>query len=248
MDGSDQLLLALLRKEICGHACQSIDETLRENACLSLYRLAKLHDLSHILAQSLSDIPLSQEISVKLTKHQMSAVFQYEQQRHTLAEISDFFEKEGVCFIPLKGAVLRDYYPQPWMRKSCDIDILIKEEDVAKATALLTEKGYRVGEKSSHDISFFSENGVHLELHFTLFDPDFRTPEALVQVWDHAKPQAGKQYHYVLDRETFCFYHIYHMAKHVVAGGCGIKPFLDLWIIRHNMGCDETMLQALLLL
>lgn len=246
MDRADQLLLALLCKEICGDARQSVDEELREEALLSLYRLAKLHDLSHILAPALSGISLPQEISAKLAKRQMLAVFQYEQQKHALEEVAALFEKEGICFMPLKGAVIRAYYPQPWLRTSCDIDILVREEDIERATALLTEAGYRMGEKSSHDLSFFSESGVHLELHFTLHDPDFYTANALLHVWDHAKPLSGKQYHYALSGEMFCFYHIYHMAKHVMAGGCGIKPFLDLFIIRHKMGYDEAALQALL--
>ena len=31
--------------------------------------------------------------------------------------------------------------------------------------------------------------------------------------------------------EMFYFYHIAHMAKHFEIGGCGIRPFIDLWIL-----------------
>ena len=38
-------------------------------------------------------------------------------------------------------------------------------------------------------------------------------------------------YHYCLSDAMFYFYHIAHMAKHLEEGGCGIRTFLDLWII-----------------
>ncbi|MBO4954226.1 MAG: nucleotidyltransferase family protein, partial [Clostridia bacterium] len=33
-----------------------------------------------------------------------------------------------IDFMPLKGAVIRQYYPEPWMRTSCDIDIHVKKD------------------------------------------------------------------------------------------------------------------------
>ena len=43
------------------------------------------------------------------------------------------FEKAQIPFLPLKGSVIRKYYPEAWMRTSCDIDILVHDEDVGRA-------------------------------------------------------------------------------------------------------------------
>ena len=37
------------------------------------------------------------------------------------------------------------------------------------------------------------------------------------------------------------YYYAYllaHAAKHVLVGGCGIRPFMDIWVIRHCMQYD----------
>ena len=46
--------------------------------------------------------------------------------------------------------------------------------------------------------------------------------------------------------EFFLFHHIAHMSYHFVAGGCGIKPFLDLWLLCKNGYCKEEKITPLL--
>ena len=47
------------------------------------------------------------------------------------------------------------------------------------------------------------------------------------------------------DNEFFVLYHIIHMAKHMTLGGCGIRPFIDLWLIRKNLKFDDGMLNEM---
>lgn len=240
-------LMGILSQQCCASTQKALLlENVSPQELQELSRLAAKHDLAHVVSAAFSGISVPPQLLAKLNKQQMLAVFRYEQQHAVLQHVSALFEESAICFIPLKGSVIRAYYPEPWMRTSCDIDILVGEEDIERATAVLTEAGYRVGEKSSHDLSFFSESGVHIELHFSLFDPDFLTVDALRNVFADAKPLPDQKYHCALSHEMFCFYHIYHMAKHVMAGGCGIKPFLDLFLIRHKMGYDEMALEVLL--
>ena len=44
----------------------------------------------------------------------------------------------------------------------------------------------------------------------------------------------------------FYFYHIAHMAKHFENGGCGIRPFIDLWILDHTVDGNKDERDALL--
>ena len=41
----------------------------------------------------------------------------------------------------------------------------------------------------------------------------------------------------IMSDEMFYFYHVSHMAKHFYDGGCGIKPFVDLWML--DRGADD---------
>ena len=49
-----------------------------------------------------------------------------------------------------------------------------------------------------------------------------------------------------MTNELFVFYHIYHMAKHIKVGGCGIKPLVDLIVIKNKMGYDEEKVLKML--
>lgn len=143
--------------------------------------------------------------------------------------------------VALKGSVLRNFYPEPWMRTSCDIDVLVHEEDLSRAvTCLDKELEYKVQGQFSHDVSLFSKSNVHIELHFDLIESTVSRKSAsiLKNVWTLSHPKADSSYQYVMPDELFYFYHTVHMAKHFEGGGCGVRPFIDLWILDNIPGID----------
>jgi hypothetical protein len=130
------------------------------------------------------------------------------------------------------------------------MDILVKEEMLDDAVKVLSEKlNYTVGIKGEHDISLFSANGVHLELHFDTIRERSElvgSRAVLDRVWDDAKPKKSGSCHYVLSDAMFYFYHIAHMAKHFGNGGCGIRTFLDIWVLNHKVEYDRALREELL--
>ncbi|MCQ2385650.1 MAG: nucleotidyltransferase family protein, partial [Clostridia bacterium] len=64
-------------------------------------------------------------------------LYAFEKMRGELALLTDAFSQNGIPYIPLKGAVLAEVYPEPYMCLSGDIDVLVKPEDVDKAVDLL---------------------------------------------------------------------------------------------------------------
>lgn len=136
------------------------------------------------------------------------------------------------------------------MRTSCDIDILVHKEDLAKAGTALVQAGAVKDDtpQSGHDISYHTQNGVHLELHFTLIEESVlqKADVPLSRVWEYAVPAAEGTYRCVLTEEMFLYYHLAHMAKHFCNGGCGIRPFLDLALLEKKWSPDRKKLSALL--
>ena len=151
--------------------------------------------------------------------------------------IYKLFEDNAIEFIPLKGAVIRQYYPEPYMRTSCDIDILVHEEDLERAkNALVSALNYKSSEKISfHDISLFSLGGIHLELHYNLKEKRQNLDELLGKVWDYAVNTKEGKYFKLQSPEFYIFYHIAHMANHFLRGGCGIRTFIDLYFIEKHI-------------
>ncbi len=223
-----------------------------EEELQQLFKLAKKHDLAHILALAINANSLLKETdscSKLFSKELMTAVYRYEITNHEFDVVCNALEAAKIPFMPLKGSVIRKYYPEPWMRTSCDIDILIQENDLEKAKKCLTENcNYTCGIQTPHDISFFSSSNTHIELHYNLIE-DGRangSQDVLKNVWQTSTVQEGKSYQYNMTDEMFYFYHIAHMAKHFDGGGCGIRPFIDLWLLDNIVKGNKEKRDALL--
>lgn len=245
------VMLALLRKVVCGAGVsEEVKASITPEMLPQLYSVSKAHDMAHLIAQGLSELGLlgEDEASLRFQKQQMLAVYRYQKLNYELKQIGQTLEDAKIPFVPLKGSVLRPYYPEPWMRTSCDIDVLVHGEDLDRAVGFLEAKGYKRDSQSPHDISFYSESGMHLELHYATVEEGraVRSNAVLSRIWQYARPVEQGSVHMELSWGMFYFYHIAHMAKHFENGGCGIRPFLDLWIIENCIPHDDGEREALL--
>lgn len=244
-------MMDLIAYEVCGMTIDKSQYTLTDEELVKLYRLSKSHDLAHLVGDALikNDLIEDGEIKAKFQKQMMLAVYRYEKINYELGRLRKVLNEAKIPFIPLKGSVLRRYYPEPWMRTSCDIDVLVHESDLERAVAILVDKlAYKRESKGSHDISLFSDYGVHLELHYSLIEENRvgNIESVLQDVWKKATPVA-ETFEYLLRDEMFYYYHIAHMAKHFVGtGGCGVRPFVDIWVLNHRVPFDEGKRKALL--
>ncbi len=253
MQETKKVLFALLRSGLTEKEMTMEEKALyRAEMLPGLFSLTKKHDLAHLLAAGLDKNGLldgEQELGKKLLQEQVMAVYRYEQLHYELGELCDTLKEAKIPFIPLKGSVLRAYYSQPWLRTSCDIDVLVREEDLGRATETLVEKlGYENKGRGPHDVSMYSLSGNHIELHYDLVE-EGRASEArkiLSETWEHTKVKEGSVYHHEMTDERFYFYHIAHAAKHFENGGCGIRPFIDLFILDGLEGADEEKRNAVL--
>jgi hypothetical protein len=232
-------LMSILASRVCMQTAFVAPE-LDAEEWQTLYKLAGKHDLAHIVGDVLAkDKPqsLPDPLFEKLQKQVFVAVCRYEKINYAATELYKCLEEAGIPFIPLKGAVLRALYPEPWLRTSSDIDVLIHPEDLPRAEALLADGQYQRAGKGSHDVSFIVPGDVHIELHYDLIEEGIldAANDVLRNVWQHATPREESSAQHVLDDAFFYFYHIAHMAKHMLNGGCGIRPVLDLWLLLHRM-------------
>lgn len=215
--------------------------------CKEVYALSKRHDLVHLIYDALYKNNLIEQNSKAykiFNREKILAIYRYQQHNHELRLVRSVFQKNCIQFVPLKGSILRDYYPEPWMRTSCDIDILVKEKELEKAKKVLLSIGYETdGVLNYHDISFH-KGDTHIELHFNICEANKGLDTLLYRVWDYVEQYDGYEF-----RETktyFVFHHIAHMAYHFLKGGCGIRPILDLWILRKKQAYEEEKLVRLL--
>ena len=172
----------------------------------------------------------------------LTAIYRYQRLNYEYERTLRVLAEEKIAFMPLKGSVMRRYYPEAWMRTSCDADILVHKEDLDRAVAALEERlSYVAAERGTHDIALDTPNGSHIELHFDLIE-EGRANEAieiLSKVWENATPSPTCAYFYEMSDAFFYLYHVAHMAKHFETGGCGIRPFIDLMILDRLPSADR---------
>ena len=245
-------MLSSIRSQICGGEAVSFGEISQEQM-KALYAYSKAQDMAHVVATELDRqkmLDVDEDIGNKFRKQQFIALMRYERINYELEEVCRLFEERGIPHLPLKGAIIRRYYKEPWMRTSADIDMLVKEEDIDRAREALKEAlEYREGEQGTHyDYSFFALSGVHLELHYRTMASDraVNSHSVLERMWENSVLEDGWNYRYVNSDEMFYFYHIAHMVKHFENKGCGVRFFLDLWILCHGKEYDREKRNELL--
>ena len=217
-----------------------------------IYKLSSMHSILPMVSEVLfkNKVFGSEDLeAVRFSKGQLNAVYYQERMGYEIDCISRAFSESNIEFIHLKGTVIRKLYPEPFMRTSCDIDVLVKREQLDKAIEVLTEQlQYNKKTATFHDITFSSPSGVTVELHFELIEDSFNSKAAaeLKNVWDLAIPVAKGSSEKLMPNELFMLYHISHMGKHILNGGCGIRTFIDLQLLRKNMPFDINGFDKLL--
>lgn len=229
---------------------KDIPETEKENIkelIPVLYEESKRQDLAHMVGDALFSnnlISADNEFFEKFKKRQIGALYRGAMTSQDIKEICEVFEQAAIPFMPLKGSVLRNLYPEKWMRTSSDIDVLVKPEDLRRAVSTLIDKlGYSYVSNYIHHVSLCSKNGIHIELHHELLEECTANDANLIlgDIWNLIEPKQGYSYWHEMKDEHFYLYHIAHAAKHVINGGCGIKPILDLWILENKVDYNKDL-------
>lgn len=180
-----------------------------------------------------------------------------------LAKMSE----RGLSYLPLKGILLKDYYPLPGMRYMCDNDILYgltepdpeggrricgsTPEEREKSTEhaqqilceIMEESGYETKQlHSNHDV-FQKDPVFNFEMHKDLMMAENPLYPYYANPWKRAIPdkEDGTGYGYHFRNEDEYIYILVHAYKHFSGGGCGIRTLADEYVFlqkkAHSLDC-----------
>ena len=211
---------------------------------LTLYKLCQLHDLAHIVFMALEDlnIILPEKIKSLFYSDNLRAIVRQERLQFAYNQLVEILRTEKIEFVPLKGIVIRNLYPKAYYRTSCDIDVLVDKEKIDQILSILTEKyHYKRYTGSEYDVMLIAENGEHIELHYGL---DLRYKgEKINRITDNLFSDlildSDGEYEKKFKSEFFFFYFVEHMAKHFIEGGCGVRSFIDLMLLKSIDGFES---------
>lgn len=247
MEKKTKVLMHLIKVSICKEEFDvDLYKSLSDEEEKQLYKLCSEHSLGIIVGDVLGKSEQIEKTFVvkQFVNEAFMAMIKYEQSQLDKDNIIKIFDDLLIPYIVLKGPRVREYYPKPEYRTSCDIDILVREEDLEEAVDALVNKGsFEKQERNYHDIPIVSPQGVLLELHFNIKENTENLDRVLVKVWDNSFPVDNKEsMEYKQSNEFFLFHLLAHMAYHFQHGGCGIRSVLDIYLICHQMQFDEEKL------
>lgn len=169
-----------------------------------------------------------------------------------LAAVLHAAGQKGFTPIVFKGAILGRLYPEPLVRGSSDIDVLIDDSQEEMFFGILKAMGSPeegVPNDHNHEHSYLTGSGTNFEVHKRLWEE--RTDSArfaTLNSTDITDPATFSTVHFfgmelltLGPRQQLC-YMIYHMVKHFVVAGMGVRHLSDLALF-YNAHKDEIDLQ-----
>lgn len=204
-----------------------------------LYNLAKKHSISAIVFAGIEKLPeeakpnntIYQKFKQAAAKSYTTEAIQYIEGNR----IFDYFEKNSINFIPLKGWLLRQYYPHPALRSMSDIDILIRDEQSQKVHDIMIKLGYDVKsyKEGNHDV-YIKPPYMNIEIHRALFIKEHGINDYFTNIWSRVILNQGHYYRYNMSYEDNFIYMLAHINKHFSHGGTGIRSVIDIWLYLNN--------------
>ena len=165
----------------------------------------------------------------------------YESQKYVFGELYRIFEENQIDYMPVKGLLLRDFYPKPEMRYMCDTDILIKLEQYPKIRELLSNAGFTEVAESNHEL-IWKKSNVSIELHKLLipsYNKDYYSYYG--DGWKLGTIRNGSR---ISMTDEDCFIYVFtHFAKHYRDMGIGLRNMVDIWIFDKNVSLDYDYLK-----
>lgn len=152
--------------------------------------------------------------------------------------ISHELETQGIWYMPLKGSILKDWYPKPGMREMADNDILFDASKRKEVKAIFQGRGYTVKEynKSNHD-EYEKPPIYNFEMHVELYHKIYDTfNEKYADVKQRLIPDAEVPYRLHFTPEDFYVFVIAHAYKHYSSSGTGIRTLADIYIMNQKLG------------
>ena len=232
--------------------CKSIGEFIR-NKNFKPIKCTSSSDVEYILGflkshnlLTLYDCVIDKDEFIELLgedKHQIiqnavkKAVFRQLKNDVMSDEICNKLSENGVRNIVLKGTQLSRFYPESIVRISNDIDIYIDKKDLKIADKALCDIGFTFDNTfDNEEFSYKKEPRYYIELHTTMEGFNKKQKKLLKSLSDNASNTIGKRY--VLTDNDSYIYSLFHLYKHFILSGVGVRMFLDIYLIKKNTELD----------
>ena len=201
-----------------------------------VYAFASAHMISAVVAAALEKAGVEDERSGSIIARSLwkSAMFD-----DALSKVEAGLEERQIWYMPLKGAVLKHYYPEYGMREFVDYDILIDPSRADDVKEMMKSLGFTPERyTSSYHNAFYKAPILNFEMHTGLFSP--RNGEKLYEYYRDIGNRliGGRGYERHFTPEDFYLYFLAHEYKHYHSAGIGLRSLLDTYVYLKKESLD----------
>lgn len=195
-----------------------------------------------------ADYGMDEEVRRLFLQKMYTGIAIDQKQRQDCKEIFEAFEAHSLDYMPLKGAILKEVYPESEMRSMSDVDILIRSQQFCCYEEILLNLGYHFAYESNHECVFQKQGSISVELHKYVIPSYNDDMYAYYETgWDIARKKEN-QVRWEFTKEDFYVYLIAHFAKHYRDAGAGIKYVIDMWLWKERYAMDIAYIERQLTL
>ncbi len=156
-----------------------------------------------------------------------------------LSRLLDYLEKNGIWYMPMKGAVLQYMYPTPETRQKTDFDVLFDNDHQHKVLQWFVDNGYEAESFGTmlHD-KYIKKPFFCFEMHRALlwYSPGTKWAEYYDNVETRLIPDTDKTFGRHFSDEDFYIHVVTHGYRHHIYAGIGIRFLLDCYLLVKNNG------------
>lgn len=195
-----------------------------------LYKTAERHMLTAVVAYALELANVFDDTFelARVKAIRKMAIMDTEQ-----SEILKHLETAGIWYMPLKGAILKDFYPVYGIRQMSDRDILVDSTRMEDIRVIMEDLGFCTKEfgKHHHD-SYIKPPVCNFEMHHQLFSPiqGKRISRYYTDIKTRLVKDEANEYGWHFIPEDFYLHMVTHEYKHYSENGTGLRSLLDIYV------------------
>lgn len=234
-------VLELTRAAVSGAGAAILEETDWDEVSQLLKR-GRLYSIVYRTAVGMAErLPVSEKQLSEWKSYAFYEGFCQLQMVNELKKVLQEAELRKIPVVVFKGVTLAVLYPEPYLRASNDVDLLLEETERRKMEQLLLELGYEKMEQMSKEhVPVYKINEknrlLKIELHDCLWE-DYEGKQADILREMHLDdPQTFLQQKVfgftvaTLGYTEHLIYQVFHMAKHFFFEGIELRYLVDLML------------------
>ena len=196
-----------------------------------IFRMSCAHSLEAFVGMTLQNagVALPKEWNERILKA-IRKVMLFDAER---AKLFAFMDQKEIWHLPLKGIILKEYYPAIGMRQMADNDILFDANYSKEVQKYMESQGYKTVSLGTGVHDTYKKAPIYnFELHRFLYTTyDWNNWGAYYKdIKNKLRRDSEDFYEYHFTDEDFYLYILVHAYKHYVKSGTGLRTLLDFYM------------------